>query len=260
MTKATNIPKPATVSVHYDSANDIYIVEVVNPKLMLVTVKKVIDAPAGFRNGMFGFTATLTDESDPSNPVPVQVSNVIGTNGTDANGQISFTLVNTQTVTLYIPRNTTVQVTERTDAAFTTKVQTGATENGLGSEAVNNTITLSNVSENRFIRFTNELKTINVTVVKTVEGTGGQFNFTAFLRYNGAAVQGYRLANNITTGNGTGGTTAGVASFTLSPENNSTAQVKFTIPSGSRLVLTETGFPTGSEYVTTAVGVGNDSQ
>ena len=235
-----------TVLVEYVQADDEYIIRIVNPKLMLVTVKKVIDAPAEyFKTGTFGFTATLTDVSDPANPVPVQVSDVIGTRGTDANGRITFTLVNNQSVTLYVPRNVNLQLAESADAAFITEVQTGATE----AEALSadkdetNTTTFGSVTTDKYVLFTNTLKTVDVMVKKEVVGTltgsDGTFGFTAFLRYNGVAVKGYLLAEGIVTGDGTDGSTEGVATFTLTPETNGIDSITFTIPSGSVLVLTE---------------------
>lgn len=95
------------------------------------------------------------------------------------------------------------------------------------------------------IAFTNTRKTKIVTVTKTLEdshATGAvDFHFDALLRYNGVGVGGYTLnsATSIVTDDGTGGTTAGHMTFTLSPTASVSASVELTVPYGTMLTVTE---------------------
>lgn len=66
--------------------------------------------------------------------------------------------------------------------------------------------------------------------------------------------------DDIVTGDGEGGTLAGRVSFKLTTVDNGTAEVVFTIPAGTKLLLTETGLPTGITYETVATANKNSDQ
>ncbi|MBO7425624.1 MAG: InlB B-repeat-containing protein [Clostridiales bacterium] len=224
------------VTVTYDSANDIYIITVVNPKMHRVTVKKMIENDYGINS--FLFTVTLTD----SNGDPIELSHVYGNNGTNSQGKLEFTLVNNQTALLYVPRNTNVQISETVDDRYITTYQVGNNANDLGIEVEGTSTTLSGVTRDRYVLFTNDRQKVNVTVEKTVVGNGGEFTFTAQLKQDYSVVSDYTLTDNGTpddTSDDIVTDSNGVATFTLSPETDGTEYIVFTVHKGMSINVTE---------------------
>lgn len=231
------------VSVSGPGADGYYTITVVNPKLMRVTVKKAIVNDYG--SNSFLFTVTLTDAGGQ----PIKMTDVYGSDGTNAEGRLEFTLINKQSATLYIPRYSNLLIEETPDTWYDTVYQTGADIDDLGTETTGMDVTLSNVTDDQFILFTNTRKMIEVTVKKTVVGPGGDFTFAATVK-NG---------NYVMTTFTDYGFTAGEQTFTLSPASNGTAQTVLTIPAGATLVLEETDPNTGTtRYNTSATGEVND--
>ncbi|MCR5617888.1 MAG: InlB B-repeat-containing protein [Clostridiales bacterium] len=224
------------VSVSYDSGTDTYTITVVNPKMHRITVKKTISNDYGINS--FLFTATLTD----SNGDPVQLSNVYGTSGTNDQGKLEFTLVNNQTALLYVPRNTNVEITETTDDRYITTYKTGDDQDHLGSETDGTSLTLSAVTTDKYVLFTNIRQKVDVTVEKEVDGRGGDFTFTAQLKQDNAAVPNYTLTDNGTpddTSDDIITDSNGVAEFTLSPVTDGTDSIVFTVHKGMKINITE---------------------
>lgn len=66
-------------------------------------------------------------------------------------------------------------MTEDQKAAYTTSYQLN------GDEAISGSVCSVTMSDDAVVAFTNTRKTVNVTVKKTVVGSGGEFGFTAAL-------------------------------------------------------------------------------
>ncbi len=105
---------------------------------------------------------------------------------------------------------------------------------------------VATVIDNGTITYTNTRKTIPVTVQKTVDSTGGTFEFTALLQ----GVQNYTL-NDL----GTAATTddivtnaSGSAVFNLTVADGGTSSIVLMVPYGVKLTVTETA---DSNYTTT---------
>ena len=171
-----------TVLVEYDSDTDTYIIKVVNPKMMRVTVKKSVLNDYGINS--FLFMLTLTDSGDNA----IQLSNVYGTQGTNENGVLQFTLANNQTALLYVPRNAKVQIGEGVKNGYTSTYQIGPDANNLGAVTNGTTVNL-NADSDKYVLFTNIREKVDVTVVKNVVGSGNTFAFTLQLKENDAAVR-----------------------------------------------------------------------
>lgn len=240
-----------TVLVEYDSDTEVYTIKVVNPKMMRVTVKKSVLNDYGINS--FLFTLTLTDSGDNA----IQLSNVYGNQGTNENGVLQFTLANNQSALLYVPRNAKVNIEESAKDIYSTTYQIGTDANNLGTVENGNTVNLSADSD-KYILFTNIRLKIDVTVVKTVIGSGGAFEFTAQLKQDNSPVSNYTLDNDksltiVTDADGN-------AVFTLSPASNGTDSIIFSIPKGMELKVTETE-PASDTYTTsyTVVDVDNNT-
>ena len=154
------------VNVTYDAGTETYTVTVVNPKQMLVTVQKKVEG--GSTSGSFGVTATLTAGTDPLQIPDVLNPGMSSAQGTNADGRVFFTLVDGQRVVLYVPKNASVQLVETEDAAYTTSYQIGADAGSLGAKNSGQTADLGQVSANRFVLYTNELKTKSITIRNTM--------------------------------------------------------------------------------------------
>ena len=237
------------VTVDYDIASNTYTIKVVNPRLVRLTLKKSVLQDYG--TSSFLFTVTLTN----GNGTAIQMSNVYGTQGTDDEGKLQFTLVNNQTALLYVPRNAVVSVSENASERYTTDFRYGADADNLDQTVNGTTLQLSAVTDDLYILCTNIRKKVAVTVEKTVVGNGGTFEFTAQLKQDDNAVGNYALSDSITTD------ADGNAVFTLSPANDGTDSVVFNIPVGMELKVTETE-PVNGGYTTTyqVVDVDNNSR
>ena len=240
-----------TVLVEYDSDTEVYTIKVVNPKMMRVTVKKSVLNDYGINSVLF--TLTLTDSGDNA----IQLSNVYGNQGTNENGVLQFTLANNQSALLYVPRNAKVNIEESAKDIYSTTYQIGTDANNLGTVENGNTVNLSADSD-KYILFTNIRLKIDVTVVKTVIGSGGAFEFTAQLKQDNSPVSNYTLDDDksltiVTDADGN-------AVFTLSPASNGTDSIIFSIPKGMELKVTETE-PASDTYTTsyTVVDVDNNT-
>ena len=241
----TEVTVPAgteNVSVSGPDANGYYTVTVVNPKLLRMTVKKAIVNDYG--SNSFLFTATLTDQDGN----PIQMTDVYGSNGTNANGQLEFTLVNNQAATLYVPRNANLTIAETPDDWYETVYQTGEDANTLGAAVEGTSVAFTGITDDRYALFTNTRKMIEVIVKKKVVGPGGTFTFAATVKNNGSVM-------TIYTDNGF---TAGEQTFTLSPANNGTDELTLIVPAGAMLVIRETDLPEAPRYNTTATGEATD--
>jgi hypothetical protein len=176
-------------------------------------------------------------------------------------GTASFSLGHDSTKLLTVPLNAIVKVTETANSKYTTTASMDVTTSG---ESTDSTCELNSLTSTVSIKddtavtltYTNTRKTVTLTVRKTVVGNGGDFNFTVTVtdsNSNGTVLCKDWLLNNngtasdpsddLVTGNGTGGTLAGKASFTLSPAANSTVQIVLTIPYGASVEVTETAVP-----------------
>ena len=114
-----------------------------------------------------------------------------------------------------------------------------AIEDGDESETV---FKIAAVTDDATVTFTNTRKTVDITVIKQVEGTGNTFNFTAVLQNGSNGIASYTLNNKGTEGDTTDDIvtdTNGSAGFALTPATNNKAQIVLTIPYGSKLTLTE---------------------
>ena len=230
------------VNVVYDTDTQTYIIKVVNPRMMRVTVKKTVSDDYGTNS--FLFTVTLTDSSDE----PIQMSNVYGNQGTDATGKLNFTLVNNQTALLYVPGNARVQIEESADSRYNTSYKTGDDADHLGNSISGTTATLTGITSDKYVLFTNERLKVDVTVVKKVEGNGGTFTFTIQLKENNAVVPNYTLSDNGTASDTSDDIVTdsdGIATFTLSPARDGTDSKAFTIHSGMAVNVTEAETTTG---------------
>ena len=234
-----------TVLVEYDSDTDTYIIKVVNPKMMRVTVKKSVLNDYGINS--FLFTLTLTDSGDNA----IQLSNVYGTQGTNENGVLQFTLANNQTALLYVPRNAKVQIGEGVKNGYTSTYQIGPDANNLGPVTNGTTVNL-NADSDKYVLFTNIREKVDVTVFKNVVGSGNTFTFTLQLKENDAAVANYTLFDNGTadTSDDIVTDSDGIATFTLSPATNGTDSKVFTIHKGMSVSVTEAEDPS-INYTTT---------
>ncbi|MBR4914813.1 MAG: InlB B-repeat-containing protein [Clostridiales bacterium] len=233
---ATTNAEADTVSVTYDANADTYTITVVNPKMLRVTVKKTVESDYG--NNSFLFTVKLTD----SEGAAIQRTDVYGTQGTDANGELEFTLVNNQTALLYVPRNTNVQITETTGNRYKTTYKIGPDADHLGDAVEGAVASISEIKADKYVHFTNERLKAFVTVTKVVEGNGGTFTFTIQLKENNAVVPNYTLSNNNTpddTSDDIVTDSDGIATFTLSPAADGTDSKVFTIHSGMSVSVTE---------------------
>ena len=231
-----------TVIVTHDTETDVYTITVVNPKLLRVTLKKTIENDYGLNS--FLFTVTLTDSNDQ----PIQRTNVYGNQGTNAQGKLEFTLVNNQTALLYVPRNANVQISEMADSRYNTSYKTGDDADHLGNSTPGTTATLTGITSDKYVLFTNERLKVDVTVVKKVEGNGGTFTFTIQLKENNAVVPNYTLSDNGTEGDTSDDIVTdsdGIATFTLSPARDGTDSKAFTIHSGMAVNVTEAETITG---------------
>ena len=233
---ATTNDAADTVTVTYDNATDTYIITVVNPKMLRVTVRKtVLD---DYSINSFGFTVTLTDSNDD----PIQMSNVYGTQGTNAKGKLEFTLVNNQTALLYVPRNANLQISETVDENYDTVFQTGADADHLSTAAVGTSTTLTGITADKYVLCTNVRQKVNVTVEKTVIGDSATFTFNIQVKDNDAPVANFTLNNNGTPDDVSDDIvtdSSGIATFTLTPATNGTADNVFTIYKGMKVNVTE---------------------
>ena len=241
-----------TVNVEYENATQTYIIKVVNPRMMRITVKKAVSNDYGVNN--FLFTVTLTDGSDN----PIQLSNVYGSQGTNANGKMEFTLVNNQTALLYVPKNAKVQIDESEDSRYSTSYQIGPDAGSLG-EVNNGTSADIDADSDKYVLFTNIRQKHQVTVAKTVIGGAGTFTFTLQLKENNTAISNYTLSDNGTADTSDDIVTDadGVATFTLSPAANGTASKVFTVHRGMSVSVTEAE-DTPGKYTTTYVVDGDN--
>ena len=233
---ATTNDAADTVTVTYDNATDTYIITVVNPKMLRVTVRKTVLEDYGI--GTFGFTVTLTDSNDD----PIQMSNVYGTQGTNAQGKLEFTLVNNQTALLYVPRNANLHISETVDENYDTVFQTGADADHLSTAAVGTSTTLTGITSDKYVLCTNVRQKVNVTVEKTVIGNGATFTFNIQVKDNDVPVANYTLNNNGTPDDVSDDIvtdSSGIATFTLTPATNGTADKVFTIHKGMKVNVTE---------------------
>ena len=235
VTAATNAVAD-TVTVTYDDSTDTYTITVVNPKMLRVTVKKTVESDYG--NNSFLFTVKLTDSVGAA----IQRTDVYGTQGTDANGELEFTLVNNQTALLYVPRNTNVQITETTGNRYKTTYKIGPDADHLGEATEGAVATISEIKADKFVHFTNERLKVDVTVIKNVEGNGGTFTFTIQLKENNTVVPNYTLSDNNTpddTSDDIVTDSEGIATFTLSPATDGTDSKVFKVHSGMAVSVTE---------------------
>ena len=241
-----------TVNVEYENATQTYIIKVVNPRMMRITVKKAVSNDYGVNN--FLFTVTLTDSSDN----PIQLSNVYGSQGTNANGKMEFTLVNNQTALLYVPKNAKVKIEESEDSRYITTYQIGTDASSLGN--VNNGTSADiNADSDKYVLFTNIRQKHQVTVAKTVIGGAGTFTFTLQLKENNTAISNYTLSDNGTADTSDDIVTDadGIATFTLSPASNGAASKVFTVHRGMSVSVTEAE-DTPGKYTTTYVVDGDN--
>lgn len=241
-----------TVNVEYENATQTYIIKVVNPRMMRITVKKAVSNDYGVNN--FLFTVTLTDGSDN----PIQLSNVYGSQGTNANGKMEFTLVNNQTALLYVPKNAKVQIEESEDSRYSTSYQIGPDAGSLG-EVNNGTSADIDADSDKYVLFTNIRQKHQVTVAKTVIGGAGTFTFILQLKENNTAISNYTLSDNGTADTSDDIVTDadGVATFTLDPAANGTAGKVFTVHRGMSVSVTEAE-DTPGKYTTTYVVAGDN--
>ena len=233
---ATTNAEADTVNVTYDANTDTYTITVVNPKMLRVTVKKTVESDYG--NNSFLFTVKLTDSVGAA----IQRTDVYGTQGTDANGELEFTLVNNQTALLYVPRNTNVQITETTGNRYKTTYKIGPDADHLGEATEGAVATISEIKADKFVHFTNERLKVDVTVIKNVEGNGGTFTFTIQLKENNTVVPNYTLSDNNTpddTSDDIVTDSEGIATFTLSPATDGTDSKMFKVHSGMAVSVTE---------------------
>lgn len=240
------------VNVVYDTDTQTYIIKVVNPRMMRITVKKAVSNDYGVNN--FLFTVTLTDSSDN----PIQLSNVYGSQGTNANGKMEFTLVNNQTALLYVPKNAKVQIEESEDSRYITTYQIGTDASSLGN--VNNGTSADiDADSDKYVLFTNIRQKHQVTVAKTVIGGAGTFTFTLQLKENNTAIANYTLSDNGTADTSDDIVTDadGVATFTLAPAANGTDSKVFTVHRGMSVSVTEAEDVSG-KYTTTYVVDGDN--
>ena len=235
-----------TVNVSYDTATDTYIITVVNPKMMRVTLKKSV--VNDYITNSFLFTVTLTDSTN----TPIQLSNVYGTQGTNAQGKLEFTLVNNQTALLYVPRHANIQIAETEDYRYATVYREGPDADHLGVMNGGTSRTLSDINADCFVLCTNTRQIVGVTVEKTVVGQGGTFSFTALITENSTPLSNYTLNDNSTpadTSDDLVTDSNGTVSFTLSPADDGTDSIVLYMPSGVDLTVTESQ-PTTIAYTT----------
>ncbi len=222
------------VNVEYDTDTQTYIIKVVNPRMMRVTVKKTVSDDYGTNS--FLFTVTLTDSSDK----PIQMSNVYGNQGTDATGKLNFTLVNNQTALLYVPGNAKVQIEESADSRYSTFYKIGTTDDSSGEKTPGTSLNFT-ADTDKYVFFTNIRQKVDVTVIKNVIGSGNTFAFTLELKENGSAVANFTLSNNGTddTSDDIVTDSDGIAEFTLTPATNGTDSKVFTVLKGMNVSVTE---------------------
>ena len=185
------------------------------------------------------------------------------------NGVASFTIGHNQTKDLSIPLGAVATVTETANDAYNTTVDslvatnpnetTSSTLRPFNSSSLTSTIEIDDTKAVT-LTYTNTRKTVNVTVNKTVVGSGGEFTFNVTLKDGTTLCQNYTVNNNGTnadTSDDIVTNTSGKATFTLSPAANGTVQKVLKIPYGSVLTVEEAdpGYP-----YQTNVKVGNDSE
>ena len=243
-----------TILVSYDDVNDVYTIIVINPKMMRVTVKKTVENDYGVNS--FLFTVVVTDSNDQ----PIQMSNVYGTLGTNAQGKMEFTLVNNQTALLYVPRYANVQISETEDDRYITAYQTGNSADSLGAAVIGTSTTLTNISSDKYVLCNNQRQKVNVTVEKVLVGNTATFTFTAQLKENNTAVANYTLSNNGTpddTSDDIVTDASGAATFTLTPATNGTASIVLSVHKGMAINVTEA--PSATIAYTTGFSVTSTS-
>ena len=243
-----------TILVDYDDVNDVYTIIVINPKMMRVTVKKTVENDYGINS--FLFTVVVTDSNDQ----PVQMSNVYGSQGTNAQGKLEFTLVNNQTALLYVPRYANVQISETEDDRYITAYQTGDSADNLGTAVIGMSTTLTNVTSDKYVLCNNQRQKVDVTVEKTLVGSSATFTFTAQLKENDTAVANYTLSNNGTpddTSDDIVTDASGAATFTLTPATNGTASIVLSVHKGMAINVTEA--PSATIAYTTGFSVTSTS-
>ncbi|MBR4948123.1 MAG: InlB B-repeat-containing protein [Clostridiales bacterium] len=243
-----------TILVDYDDVNDVYTIIVINPKMMRVTVKKTVENDYGINS--FLFTVVVTDSNDQ----PVQMSNVYGSQGTNAQGKLEFTLVNNQTALLYVPRYANVQITETEDDRYITAYQTGNSADSLGAAVIGTGTTLMNISSDKYVLCNNQRQKVDVTVEKTLVGSSATFTFTAQLKENNTAVANYTMSNNGTpddTSDDIVTDASGAATFTLTPATNGTASIVLSVHKGMAINVTEA--PSATIAYTTGFSVTSTS-
>ena len=192
-----------------------------------LTVRKVVEnGSAADTNGTnrFNFTIKLYL---PDGQTPWPYSD--GTGGYFNNGTASFSLGHDQTIELTVPLGAVATVTETSNTTYTTTAamtvttegQTTTSTHEFNSSNLMSTVTIKD-DTGVTLTYTNTRKTVQVTVKKTVVGSGGNFTFTVTQ---------------------TDGETSEQSTFTLSPADNQTVSTVLTIPYGVSLTITENACP-----------------
>ena len=163
---------------------------------------------------------------------------------TVTNGTLTFELKHNEKIVLSVPRGLKVTVAET--GSIVDYYDVSYKIDG-DDEPVNGTTKRNLVVEkDTDIAFTNVRKMQTVTVSKRLIDASAtdtiDFNFTVLMKLNDAPYADYVLkdasneADKIMTGNGD---SAGTATFTLSPSQNQTANIEFTVPYGTYLEVAE---------------------
>lgn len=221
--------------------NDEWVIQVKNQETKKITIRKTFEDPLysqrtfkfsysyTFDNKTIGdkFTKVVPTGSTVSEilTVPVGATNLTVTELTTDSGDDHYAWVATQ-------YDTTVQ------------------KNGDASAVVSPSYTIGSVSDDATITFTNKRKTLQVTVIKKVEGVDGTFDFTALLQNGDIGIRGYTLNSDKNIKTGVSDEDAGQASFRLTTSNGTAKLEYLTVPYGAHLTITETkaeGYSTGYE-------------
>ena len=249
------------VTVRQADDNDIsqgFVITVKNWAQKKVTVKKVLNDVLLTTTDTYKFDFTYSYTS------PIDSTTVSGNFSLQPNANTAAG----RTRDLIIPANATdFTVSESTSGnvgnIYDTEDEGVWKNNGspvaiTDQNSAGSTFTIDKITDDGTITFTNTRKTVDITVVKKVNGVSMDFEFTAQLEGK-AVISDYVLnkgadpnddSDDIKT-NSTGATT-----FILHPSNTTFEdQIVLTIPYGSKLTITETD--TGN-FVTT-VGIGNET-
>lgn len=240
------------VIVTGDATNG-YVILVRNWAMKKVTVKKVLEDPLLSRTRTFTFQYSYTPYTEPGEPEasPVTGTFTITPYANDANGA---------TYELEVPAKAALTITELNTGSYASigneydTASTGTWENTTPASiadadgAVDSSFeiaasngTTGGVIDDATIAFTNERKTCEVTVMKTAEGDGGTFDFTALLQNGSTPIKAYTLkdygtastADDLVTDNN------GEATFELSSIRGSVGTITFTVPYGANLTVSE---------------------